>query len=73
MPSFAPSVRLTVTRRNLLEWTTAAQTEAQPDLDLAGFYRAWRPASWSRPSPGSWSCVLQPSAIPGRCAVSCSG
>ena len=31
--------RLFVTRRNLLEWTTAAQAKASHDLDLAGFYR----------------------------------
>ncbi len=31
--------RLYVTRRNLLEWTTAAQAKASHDLDLAGFYR----------------------------------
>ena len=32
-------VRLYATRRNLLEWRTAAQAKASPDLDLAGFYR----------------------------------
>jgi cyclic beta-1,2-glucan glucanotransferase len=31
--------RLLVTRRKLLEWTTAAQAKARHDLDLAGFYR----------------------------------
>jgi cyclic beta-1,2-glucan synthetase len=31
--------RLYVTRRNLLEWMTAAQATASQDLDLAGFYR----------------------------------
>ena len=31
--------RLYITRRNLLEWTTAAQAKASHDLDLAGFYR----------------------------------
>ncbi len=31
--------RLYVSRRNLLEWTTAAQAKASGDLDLAGFYR----------------------------------
>jgi len=31
--------RLYATRRNLLEWTTAAQAKASGDLDLAGFYR----------------------------------
>ena len=32
-------VRVYVTRRNLLEWTTAAQAKARPDVDLLGFYR----------------------------------
>ncbi|HET9520222.1 MAG TPA: protein ndvB, partial [Candidatus Limnocylindrales bacterium] len=31
--------RVYVTRRRLLEWTTAAQAKASHDLDLAGFYR----------------------------------
>ena len=32
-------VRLLVTRRHLLEWTTAAQAGASPRLELLGFYR----------------------------------
>jgi cyclic beta-1,2-glucan synthetase len=32
-------VRLTVTRRHLLEWTTAAQSAQAPLLDVRGFYR----------------------------------
>jgi cyclic beta-1,2-glucan synthetase len=31
--------RLCVTRRHLLEWTSAAQAAMDPKLDLAGFYR----------------------------------
>jgi cyclic beta-1,2-glucan synthetase len=31
--------RLLVTRRHLLEWTTAAQSQASPRLDVGGFYR----------------------------------
>jgi len=31
--------RLIVSRRNLLEWVTAAQAKVSPRLDLAGFYR----------------------------------
>ncbi len=31
--------RLYTTRRNLLEWTTAAQAKISGDLDLGGFYR----------------------------------
>lgn len=32
-------VRLLVTRRHLLEWTTAARSTASPRLDVPGFYR----------------------------------
>ncbi|SEI89507.1 cyclic beta-1,2-glucan synthetase [Azotobacter beijerinckii] len=32
-------VRLFVSRRHLLEWTTAAQSAGRPPLDLRGFYR----------------------------------
>ena len=32
-------LRLLVTRRHLLEWTTAAQSSGRPRLTLAGFYR----------------------------------
>ncbi|MEQ9248657.1 MAG: glycosyl transferase, partial [Nitratireductor sp.] len=32
-------VRLILTRRNLLEWTTAAQSKGSPRLNFAGFYR----------------------------------
>jgi cyclic beta-1,2-glucan synthetase len=31
--------RLTVSRRNLLEWVTAAQAKTSPPLDLPGFYK----------------------------------
>jgi len=31
--------RLLITRRGLLEWTTASQTKASMTMDLAGFYR----------------------------------
>src|SRR6185295_6196630 len=31
--------RLFLTRRHLLEWTTAAQSAGRPRLDLVGFYR----------------------------------
>jgi cyclic beta-1,2-glucan synthetase len=32
-------VRVYATRRKLLEWTTAAQAKARPDVDLLGYYR----------------------------------
>ncbi|MBJ7221291.1 GH36-type glycosyl hydrolase domain-containing protein [Brenneria sp. L3_3C_1] len=35
---FRTLIRLTITRRHLLEWTTAAQSGRRPRLTLAGFY-----------------------------------
>ncbi|MFI0472005.1 GH36-type glycosyl hydrolase domain-containing protein [Halomonas sp. HMF6819] len=35
--------RLGISRRHLLEWTTAAQSSSRPALTLAGFYRAMAP------------------------------
>jgi cyclic beta-1,2-glucan synthetase len=46
-------VRVYATRRNLLEWTTAAQAKARPDVDLVGFYRQMAGGVASRPSPRS--------------------
>jgi cyclic beta-1,2-glucan synthetase len=56
-------VRLYVTRRNLLEWTTAAQATSGRGFDLAGFYRRMGGAvalaaaagvlvAWARPAAG---------------------
>jgi len=55
--------RLLVSRRNLLEWVTAAQAKVSPRLDLAGFYRQMAGGAvlaaaaaifiaWAK--PGSW-------------------
>ncbi len=55
--------RLIVSRRNLLEWITAAQAKVSPRLDLSGFYRqmaggvalaagATALVAWA--APGSW-------------------
>jgi len=60
-------VRVLVTRRHLLEWTTAAQSARAPRLDAVGFYRAMRggtalvavlalAAPWFAPS--AWSLLL---------------
>jgi cyclic beta-1,2-glucan synthetase len=64
--------RLLMSRRNLLEWVTAAQAKVSPQLDLAGFYRqmaggvALAVASaifiaWAR--PGSWP-IASPFVLP---------
>ncbi len=36
-------IRVTITRRHLLEWTTAAQSTGRPRLTLTGFYRSMAP------------------------------
>lgn len=38
-------IRLLITRRHLLEWTTAAQSMVRPRLTLAGFYRGMAPGT----------------------------
>ena len=56
--------RLLVTRRNLLEWTTASQTKGSLDLDLAGFYRLMAGAVAIAAVAGALVLVLKPAAIP---------
>ncbi len=60
-------VRLYVTRRHLLEWTTAAQSNVSPRLDLRGFYRQMAggtslglgmAAGAVAVAPSSWPLVL---------------
>ncbi len=60
-------VRLAVTRRRLLEWTTAAQSARAPRLDVAGFYRQMAggtllglaaAAAAGAYAPASWPLVL---------------
>ena len=59
--------RLLVSRRNLLEWVTAAQAKVSPQLDLAGYYRqmaggvglavvAASFVAWAKPS--SWPVAV---------------
>ena len=59
--------RLYVTRRNLLEWTTAAQSAISPRLKLSGFYRGMAGGTALGVAaaifalliaPGSWPVVL---------------
>jgi cyclic beta-1,2-glucan synthetase len=57
-------IRLWVTRRNLLEWTTASQTKASLDLDPVGFYRQMGPAVAVAVVAGALVVALDPAAIP---------
>jgi len=59
--------RLLVTRRHLLEWTTAAQSARAPRLDVPGFYRQMAGGTLlglalalavAAFAPGSWPVVL---------------
>jgi cyclic beta-1,2-glucan synthetase len=65
-------VRLAVTRRHLLEWTTAAQSARAPRLDVRGFYRQMAggtllalalAAAVLAFAPSSWPLVLPLAAL----------
>ena len=56
--------RLWVTRRNLLEWTTASQTKGSLDRDLAGFYRELAGGVVLAAVIGALVLALKPAAIP---------
>ncbi|MFL5775698.1 MAG: GH36-type glycosyl hydrolase domain-containing protein [Chloroflexota bacterium] len=56
--------RLLVTRRNLLEWTTASQTKGSLDLDLAAFYRLMAAAVGTAAVAGALVLVVKPTALP---------
>ncbi len=56
--------RLWVTRRNLLEWTTASQTKASLDLNLAGFYRQMAGGVAIAAVAGALVLALKPTAGP---------
>ena len=60
-------VRVSITRRHLLEWTTAAQSMGRPRLTLTGFYRSMAPGTTLAlvvslgtvsHAPGAWPVVL---------------
>ena len=55
--------RLYVTRRNLLEWTTAAQVKADVDQSVAGFYRQMAGGVVLAVAIGSIVLVLKPEAL----------
>ena len=57
-------VRLAITRRNLLEWTTASQTKGSLDLDLPGFYRRMAGAVLISAVGGLMVVLLKPEALP---------
>ena len=62
-------VRLAITRRNLLEWTTASQTKRSLDLGLPGFYRRMAGGVLIAAATGLLVVLLKPSAIPVAAAV----
>ncbi len=55
--------RMYVTRRNLLEWTTAAQARASVDLELAGFYRQMAGGVAIAAVTGALVLAVKPDAI----------
>ena len=57
-------VRLFVTRRHLLEWTTAAQSTASPRLDLLGFYRGMASGTLLGLLVAAGALALAPSSWP---------
>ncbi len=57
-------VRLCVTRRHLLEWTTASQSKASLDLGLAGFYLQMVGGVAIAAATGALVFVLKPAAGP---------
>jgi cyclic beta-1,2-glucan synthetase len=57
-------VRLAITRRNLLEWTTASQTKGSLDLDVPGFYRRMAGGVLIAAVSGLLVALLKPSALP---------
>ena len=57
-------LRLCVTRRHLLEWTTAAKSSASPRLDVAGFHRQMRGSTILVFAMAALTLVFVPSAWP---------
>ncbi|TNB46515.1 glycosyl transferase [Martelella lutilitoris] len=56
--------RLFRTRRHFLEWTTAAQSQGSPRLDLSGFYRRMAPGTLIALAIAGTACLLSPSSWP---------
>jgi cyclic beta-1,2-glucan synthetase len=57
-------VRLAVTRRHLLEWTTAAQSAQAPRLDVRGFYRQMARGTALGVAMGAGAVAFAPSSWP---------
>ncbi|MCB4770469.1 glycosyl transferase [Ancylobacter sp. Lp-2] len=57
-------VRLLVTRRHLLEWTTAAKSSAVPRLDVLGFYRQMASGTLLALAMTAGALVLAPASWP---------
>ncbi|HIJ62140.1 MAG TPA: glycosyl transferase [Rhodospirillaceae bacterium] len=57
-------IRLFLTRRHLLEWTTAAQATVGPRLGLTGFYRRMSGALAVGAAAAVVACLAQPGAWP---------
>ncbi len=64
-------VRLFLTRRHLLEWTTAAQSAAGPRLDLLGFYRGMARGTLLGLLVAAGALVLAPSSWPIALPIAC--
>ncbi|MCQ4240595.1 GH36-type glycosyl hydrolase domain-containing protein [Stutzerimonas stutzeri] len=56
--------RLYVTRRNLLEWTTAAQAAISPRLKLSGFYRGMAGGTALGLGVSLWALLVAPASWP---------
>ena len=56
--------RVYFTRRNLLEWTTAAQAKSMGDVGLAGFYRQMASSVVIAAATAGAVWVLEPDAVP---------
>ncbi|MEO8273125.1 MAG: glucoamylase family protein, partial [Chloroflexota bacterium] len=57
-------IRLVVTRRRLLEWTTASQTKGSVGLELPGFYRSMAGSVTIAVIAGMLVVVAKPVALP---------
>ena len=56
--------RLFVTRRHLLEWTTAAQTAGRPQPGLYGFYRQMAGGTLLGLAMSAGACIIAPASWP---------
>jgi cyclic beta-1,2-glucan synthetase len=57
-------VRLALTRRHLLEWTTAAQSARAPHLGVRGFYEQMLPGTVLGAALGAGALIMRPASWP---------